>query len=201
MSFIRGMKKFWEFLKKDTWQSWIVSLVLMIIFIKFVFFPGLSLITGSELPLVVVESCSMYHETGFDDWWEKNAEWYESNGIDKEEFSSFVMKNGFSKGDIIFVWGRSKIEIGDVIIFKPNPEAQAKYPIIHRVVSLEPIATKGDHNQRQLEEGNNGQRIDETNIPRENIVGKSVFRVPFIGWLKLVFFELGKPAEQRGLCR
>jgi len=194
-------KKFWKFLKQDSWQSWIVSLLLMIIFIKFIFFPGLSFLTGSKLPLVVVESCSMYHEAKFDDWWEKNAEWYKSNGIDKEDFSSFVMKNGFSKGDVIFIWGRSKINLGDVIIFNPNEEAQAKYPIIHRVVGLEPIETKGDHNQRQLKLENNEQNIDETNISKEQVVGKAIFRIPLIGWLKLVFFEFGKDHNQRGLCQ
>lgn len=197
---MRGARKVWKFLKEDSWQSWIVSLLLMIVFIKFIFFPGLSFLTGSELPLVVVESCSMYHEADFNGWWEKNAEWYKSNGIDKEEFSSFVMKNGFSKGDVIFVWGRSDVRLGDIIIFNPNAEAQAKYPIIHRVVGLEPIETKGDHNQRQLELDNNAQNIDETNIPNEQVVGKAVFRVPFIGWLKLVFFEFNREPSQRGLC-
>ena len=201
MSIGKGVKKIWEFLKTDTWQSWIVSLVLMVVIIKFVFFPGLSLLTGSELPLVVVESCSMYHETNFDEWWDKNAEWYESNDIEKPDFASFRMKNGFSKGDVIFVWGRSDVSVGDIIIFNPNAEAQARYPIIHRVISLDPIATKGDHNQRQLTVNNNVQKIDETNIPREQVIGEAVFRVPFIGWLKLVFFEFGRPPEQRGLCR
>ena len=48
--------KFWKFLKADTWQSWLISMILLVIIIKFIFFPLLSLITGSSLPLVVVDS-------------------------------------------------------------------------------------------------------------------------------------------------
>ena len=76
-------KKFWKFLKKDTWQSWVVSLILAFIIIKFIFFPGLSFVMGTSLPLVVVESCSMYHEADFEKWWESNSAWYERNGITK----------------------------------------------------------------------------------------------------------------------
>ena len=75
---INQIGKFWAFLKKDTWQSWLVSLILIIIIIKFIFFPGLSFLTSSPLPLVVVESCSMYHESSFDSWWNSNAAYYEA---------------------------------------------------------------------------------------------------------------------------
>ena len=111
------LQKFWHFLKQDTWLSWFVSLVLIIVFIKFIFFPVLSLITGASLPLVVVESCSMYHESSFDPWWESNAKWYQSQGISKSDFESFPFKNGLNKGDIIFVWCRSSPDLGDIIIF------------------------------------------------------------------------------------
>src|SRR3989344_6114801 len=100
------LKRFWNFLKKDTWQSWLVSIVLIILFIKLIFFPVLSLITGTSLPLVVIESCSMYHESSFEEWWMKNRAWYESKKIGKADFESFQFKNGLNKGDIIFVTGK-----------------------------------------------------------------------------------------------
>src|SRR3990167_5343344 len=104
---VNYLKKFWEFLKKDTWQSWLVSLVLTFIFIKFIFFPFLSVALASELPLVVVESCSMYHSSDFEHWWEQNGPWYENEAdVSKEEFQQFILKNGFSKGDIILISGR-----------------------------------------------------------------------------------------------
>src|SRR3989338_1152189 len=111
------IKRFWHFLSEDTWQAWIVSLVIIIICIKFIFFPLLSLITGSALPLVVVESCSMYHESSFYSWWQSNEAWYDSKDIEKADFESYPFKNGLNKGDIIFVWGHSSYKKGDIIIF------------------------------------------------------------------------------------
>lgn len=72
----------------------------------------MSLVTGSALPLVVIESCSLYHQTDFDDWWFEKGAWYEAQGIEKEEFRKFVFNDGLNKGDIIFVWGRGGYEMG-----------------------------------------------------------------------------------------
>jgi len=195
-----SLGRIWDFLKDDTWQSWIVSLILLVILIRFIFFPALSFVTNSRLPLVVIESCSLYHEDNFDEWWNNKASWYESHGIKKSDFRGFPYKNGLNKGDIIFVWGRSDYELGEIIIFEPNSESIARHPIIHRIVSTEPLATKGDHNSNQLTVSNNGQRIDETNISEDRIIGKSVVRVPFIGWLKLIFFEPFRAPSDRGFC-
>lgn len=189
MQILKHLRNFWEFLKKDTWQSWIVSIMLIIVLIKFIIFPTLSFITSSELPLVVIESCSMYHESKFEEWWNKNAEWYESRVITKSEFEDFPYKNGLNKGDIILVLGRNTYNIGDVIIFK----APTVHPLIHRIVTESPISTKGDHNLDQLS--------IETNIDKNAIIGKAGFRVPLLGWIKLIFFEPFRPASQRGFCK
>jgi len=185
-----SLKKVWEFLKADTWQSWIVSIILVIIIIKFIFFPFLSLVTGTKLPLVVVESCSMYHESDFDSWWSQNSAWYESHGINKSDFLSYKLKNGLNKGDIVIVLGSKNHSIGDIIIFS----SETRYPLIHRLISLSPLATKGDNNPSQI----NGL---ETDIAKEQVLGKAVGRIPALGWIKLIFFEFSKPKEQRGFCR
>ena len=190
MGFIDAIKKIWQFLKEDSWQSWIVSIILIIIVIKFIFFPVLSFTTGTNLPLVVVESCSMYHESDFDSWWQQNSPLYESRGIVKADFEKYPFKEGINKGDIIFVLGKREYKTGDVIIFS----APTKYPIIHRVISLEPLSTKGDHNPGQIEG-------IETNIAKDSVIGKAVFRIPGLGWVKLIFFEPLKKPEDRGFCR
>lgn len=194
--------RFWKFLQEDTWQSWIVSLVLLVVLIRFVLFPFLSLVTGSGLPLVVIESCSMYHESGFEEWWNDHSDWYETNGIMKPEFREFPFRNGLNKGDIILVWGYSDYEVGDIIIFEPNKDSSAPYPIIHRLVGEGPYETKGDHNFAQLTGGNptNDRNIDETDIAEEQIIGKAVFRIPYLGWIKLVFFEPFRGSGDRGFC-
>ena len=183
------IKEFWAFLKKDTWNSWVVSLILIVILIKFIFFPTLALLTGSPLPLVVVESCSMYHESSFESWWDQNSLWYESNDISEEDFKSYSFKNGLNKGDILLIWGYSDYKIGDIIVFS----APTKYPLIHRIISKSPISTKGDHNTAQLEV--------EKEIQESAILGKSVIKIPIIGWAKLIFFEPFRQPQERGLCR
>ena len=191
MTIKQTLKKFWEFLKADTWQSWLVSIILVIIIIKFIFFPILSLVTGTQLPLVVVESCSMYHESRFDSWWQQNNVWYEENNITKSDFQSYWLKSGLNKGDIVLVKGSDIYKKGDIIIFSST---ETQYPIIHRVISTLPLQTKGDHNP--------GQIVGiENNIAKEQVIGKAVGRIPALGWIKLIFFEPFKSAEQRGLCR
>jgi len=183
------IKKIFNFLKQDTWQSWLVSIILVVIFIKLIFFPLLSLLTGSPLPLVVVESCSMYHESSFDSWWESNSGFYASRDISKQDFSGFPIKNGLNKGDIVLVLGKSKYNIGDIIIF----ESQAEHPLIHRIISISPLSTKGDHNSDQLSL--------ERNIADDAVLGKAAAKIPLLGWIKLIFFEPFRPSSQRGFCR
>lgn len=183
------IKKFWNFLKEDSWPSLIVSLIITFLVIKFVLFPVMSLAFGTRLPLVVVESCSMYHEQGFDGWWEQNGLWYEEEGISREDFAQFGFKNGMNKGDIVLVSGRGEYGIGDVIIFS----AGHTYPLIHRIVDVDELSTKGDHNGGQLEQ--------EKGIEEEAVIGRAIARVPGLGWIKLIFFEGMKPSESRGFCR
>lgn len=186
--------KTWDFLwNDDSLLSWVLFLIVVFIFIKFIFFPTLSLLFGTSLPIVIVESCSMHHDLSFDEWWVENKEWYLNNGIDEEQFKSFSMTNGFTKGDIFFVRGINgeDVKIGDVIIFS---DAQSQRPIIHRIMNLDPLQTKGDNNP--------GQIPFETNINPNSVIGKATsVKIPLIGWLKLIFFEPLRPSGDRGFCR
>jgi hypothetical protein len=191
----RAWKKTYEFLKADTWQSFFVELILAFLIIKFLFFPFLSFLTGSIMPLVIVESCSMYHSSSMEEIMKNSV--YSKFNLTYENSKLWKFQNGLSKGDIILVLGPKNIKIGDIIIFKSS----SANPIIHRVVSLSPLETKGDHNSGQLVSGNNPGNVDETNIKQEQLIGKSVFRIPFLGWVKLIFFEPFRSENERGLCR
>jgi len=184
-------KEFWKFLKKDTWPSFAATLLIALIIIKFIFFPLLSLLTGSTLPLVIVESCSMYHhEAGFEKTFESDV--YEKNGIGIEDTISWPFQNGFTKGDVIFVIGPGDVEVGDVIIFN----AGEQHPLIHRVVEVdENFATKGDNYKT-----NYNQLTVEKNISGDQIIGEALFRIPLVGWAKLIFFEFGRDEGERGIC-
>lgn len=181
-------KKIWHFLwhSNSIW-SILVDIVLIFLILKFILLPGFGLIVGSPVPLVIVESGSMTHEGSFDNWWDMHGEWYTDNNISEETVSSWKFHNGMSKGDIIFVTGnKDKVyKIGDVIVFSVQGNG---VPIIHRIIAIHNIdgetfyETKGDHND--------GQHTYEKLISKKQVLGKSVFRIPYIGWIKLVFVEL-----------
>ncbi|MBS3075749.1 S26 family signal peptidase [Candidatus Pacearchaeota archaeon] len=211
-------KQFWNWVwHSDSILSWLVALIFIFIFVKFIFFPTLSLIMGTSLPLAGVESSSMDHKIvendygiltlcdktylkkdkiiiNFDEYWKNCGKWYEEREISKDEFLKFPIKNGFSKGDIIIVWGRFQPKLGDIIIFKPNKESEAPRPIIHRIIKIEngTIQTKGDHNPEQLKSSNNNYRTDETSIKEEQIVGKAIFKIPYLGWFKIIVSDILK---------
>jgi hypothetical protein len=215
----REVKKAWDWIwNSDSILSWIVALAIIFIFVKYIFFPTLSLITGSSLPLAGVESSSMDHQIvkdqtniyslcgkpfskenvnhiNFDEYWEICGGWYEEREISKDRFAGFSFKDGFKKGDIIVVWGRFTPKVGDVVIFQTNPESTAPRPIIHRIVSVDEegiIQTKGDHNANQLTRENNFYRTDETKIYPEQIIGKAIFKIPYLGWVKIWVTEIVK---------
>ena len=203
MSINKPAKKVWNFLwNDDSVWSWIISLVLAFVIIKFIFFPLISLTLATPLPLVVIESGSMHHQdsslfrtiTGIGitsrdsavSWFDENQNWYLSNNITKEEFLSWRYGWGMDKGDIIVVKGTQpdKLKLGDVIIFN----AGQTNPIIHRIVNIKDtngalhFSTKGDNNP--------GQLSFEKDISGSQIVGKAVLRIPKVGWVKLFFVSI-----------
>lgn len=210
--FKAGFKKFWFLLWKDnSIKGWIFSLIFLFVFIKFIFFPVLSLVTGTALPLAIVESCSMYHNgnifSNFDTWFENHDGKYSALNITKEEFQKFILKKGFDKGDILFMIRANpeKLKIGDVILFNSG---NRETPVIHRIIKIEEengekvFTTIGDNNAQMLTPNNNPAGVDERKIKSEQLVGKAAFRiVPWFGWVKLVFFESSKTESERGFCK
>jgi len=197
------LKKFWHLLwKDDSFKGWIFSVIFLFIFIKFIFFPLLSLATGTALPLAIVESCSMYHKgnllSNFNSWFERHESKYEPYLINKLDFQDFSFKNGFNKGDILFIVRANpeKLKEGDIIIFNANQ----RNPVIHRIINIREeggkriFSTFGDNNWQQLS--------FENDIIEEQVVGKAVFKLaPYLGWVKLVFYEWQKPEGERGFCK
>ena len=189
-------KKFWYIVWEDeSLLGWIISLIFAFLIIKFIFFPGLALVFGASMPLVVVESSSMHHpgnfianyfqsDSLFHEWWQQSGKWYEDINIDEQQAEKWSLKNGLEIGDVIVVWRVGELKIGDIIVF----EANQKYPIIHRIINISEVngrkvySTKGDNNM--------GQLFVEQRIPEDSIIGKAVFRIPLIGWVKLVFVKM-----------
>ena len=206
MNFKKEWKKFWKkfwFIvwKDDSPKGWIMSLIFLFVVIKFIFFPTLSLITGTALPLAIVESCSMYHQgnllSNFDEWWETHESRYIEYTINDLDFKDFKFTNGFNKGDILFIIEAKpeKLKVGDVIIFN----AGQSHPVIHRIIQTE--NKDGEYTFSTWGDNNNGQLSFEKNIKEDQLVGKAVFKLaPYLGWGKLIFYEANKLASGRGLC-
>jgi|SRR3989344_3823088 len=202
-NFKKVMRKLWWFLwKDDSLLSWIVNIILAFVLVKFLIYPGIGFLLGTTHPVVAVVSGSMDHglnkgeicgitpedyQGSFNDYWIACGAYYDKIGITKEMFNEYRFKNGFNKGDIMFLKGSSlkDIEVGDVIVFDGN----LKDPIIHRVVRKYVdndayfLQTKGDHNR----DSNIGLKEDK--IGEERIIGKAFFRIPFLGWVKILAVE------------
>jgi signal peptidase I len=190
----------WE--KKTTWQkvkkvykyvfeentalSWIASIIVAFVVVKFIFYPLLSLILGTGLPLVAVISPSMDHNgMDFDSWWEENKEWYEERGIYKEEFQEYGLKNGFNKGDVIVLRGAKKVERGDTVVYlNEYTDLLGSYPVIHRVTFI------NDTDNSMEVKGDNNDRPDQWAVNEDELQGKAFFKIPYIGWLKIWFAEI-----------
>ncbi|MEK6835766.1 MAG: signal peptidase I, partial [Nanoarchaeota archaeon] len=179
-----SFKKIWNFIwHSDSLLSWIVNVILAFILVKFIIYPGLGLVLQTTHPVVAVVSKSMEHNSDFDAWWQENSKLYESYNINKQDFINYPMKNGFNKGDIIFLKSAKNVKIGDIIVFKGN----SANPIIHRVVKIHDngnYQTKGDNNPDSFNE------LGETNINKNEVIGKAFFRLPLLGWVKILFTDL-----------
>lgn len=199
----RLWKKFWYLLwKDDSFKGWLFSVIFLIVFILFIFFPFLRLATGTSLPLAIVESCSMYHQgnlfSNFDNWWERHDSKYEQFIINNLDFRDFIFENGFNKGDILFIIKAKpeKLKQGDIVIFESGIQ---KNPIIHRIIKVE--QSGGKYIFSTIGDNNNGQLSFEKEVREDQLVGKAVLKLaPYIGWAKLVFYENKRVSSERGFC-
>ena len=175
-------KKIWNFIWNDNsiW-SWLLNIVLAFILVKLIIYPGLGFLLGTAYPIVAVVSSSMEHPDGFESWWLQQSNLYDQLKISKSQFREFPLNNGFNKGDIMILYSKNNLKQGDVIVFN----GLTSDPIIHRIVIFNPdgtITTKGDNNQ--------GIRPDEARITKNNIIGKAIIRIPYLGWFKILFVYL-----------
>lgn len=189
------IKRLYNFIFHDnSTLSWIVNVVLAFIIVKFILYPLLGIILSTSYPLVAVISSSMDHDIllengvssvcgstypeaknlNLDEYWKICGDYYEKNfKITKQQFRLFSLSNGLKKGDIVILYGADEVEIGDIVVY-PNPKF--RYPIIHRVVGKngEKLITKGDHNSR------------EDPVEVTEILGKAVFKIPKLGYIKII---------------
>lgn len=185
--------RIWHFIgDEDSIWSWVVNVLLAFVIIKFLLYPGIGWALGTSVPIVAVVSGSMEHNGNLESYWNNPIccdsfcarqsipkEYYEKTSITLTDFKEFDFANGFNKGDIMILKGPEQAEVGDVIVYLANrPD-----PIIHRVIEKNNFfKTKGDNNCESGE--------FEQQIPMEKVLGKAVWRVPLLGWVKIFAVEL-----------
>ena len=214
------IKKIWDFVwYDDSFLAWFINLILAFLIVKFIIYPLLGFALATNLPVVAVISGSMQHYSApvcidfqdnkcveyskedyricdkqfnkkmyfsLDEYWNTCGDWYKENNISLQSFKSFPLKNGFNKGDIIFLTGHGNINLGDIVVF----QGYSNKPIIHRVIKIKTennknyYTTKGDFNK------DSSSDLGELNIPEEKIIGRAMFKVPFLGWIKILFSDL-----------
>ncbi len=178
-----------------------MNIILAFILIKFLIYPGLGLVLGTSHPIVAVVSNSMEHDSDFDSWWQSSEKYYSEFGIVKNSFEEFPLKNGFNKGDIMVLWRANpdNLKIGDIIVFRSARTNPKPDPIIHRIVIKEEkegkltYQTKGDNyltNRRQINACFQDGCIYESDIQQSQIIGKALFKVPYLGYIKIWFVDL-----------
>lgn len=181
------IKKIWRFIwDDDSIWSWLVNVILAFVLIKFIVYPGLGFALSTSHPIVAVVSGSMEHNLGFDSWWQKNGLFYQGYNISKSDFEEYRYTNGFNTGDIMVLYGTDPkdVKLGDVVVFW----ASRPDPVIHRVIKIWDVGgttyfqTKGDNNP--------GSNLDEKAIPENRIIGRAVVRIPYLGWVKIMFVNL-----------
>lgn len=198
-------QKTWHFLwYEDSVASWVVSILLSFLLIKFLIYPALGLVLGTQFPVVAVVSESMEHNEPYDEWWAKHEDLYLRYNITKAEFKEFPMTGGFDRGDLIVLLGArpENVERGDIIVFWGGKA----YPIIHRAVAVHRpdndipyFETKGDNNLGQII---NPPSLDERHVQAyvpcntekdgqcDIVIGRAALRVPYLGWVKIGFVSL-----------
>lgn len=190
------LKRFWHFVwEEDSLLSWAVNIILAFVLIKFIIYPGLGLLVGTQFPIVAVVSSSMeHHPSSFEGWWADHKPWYEAHAIPSDAFQEFSLHNGLKKGDIVFIRGKKlhNIKIGDILVFRSKLKSE---PIIHRIISIEQeegageqiyFTTKGDNNDDSY--------AFEHRIRKDQMIGVASFRIPYLGYLKIWFVAVLKLA-------
>lgn len=128
-------------------------------------------------------------KVNLDFFWDTCGEFYKGYNINKLKFDDYSFKHGFNTGDIIVLFGKKpeKLNIGDVIVFRRSDQYQSD-PIIHRIIKIWTAEgqyfykTKGDHNPTTYS--------FEATISEDQVIGKAVFKIPFLGNIKIWFVDL-----------
>lgn len=172
--------------KEESVEGYILFLIFAIVLFKWIIPFFSKILLGTDMPIYVIVTPSMEHK----DLERINQTFYRYFKERNISIEEFPFKNGLNKGDVVLVVGKNpkQIKVGDVVVFVPRG---SKSVLLHRVVEKECntkcfFTMKGDNNPFSL----NYSFLSEVDVPEENIKGIVVFRIPYIGYPKVILVEL-----------
>lgn len=195
---------------EDSFASFIVNIILAFLIVKFLVYPGIGLIVGTNYPVVAVVSGSMEH-TSSSSCLERDS-YNNCIKVSKTDFNMCGVKvnekKTFSLEDYLNYCGnwyeenfipkqtffnfpiKNGFNKGDIIaLYGTNNinigdiivfKGTMPYPIIHRVVKI-----NEDGTFQTKGDNNFASREDEKYINKNNIYGKAYLKIPWFGWVKI----------------
>lgn len=121
--------------------------------------------------------------------------------------SGWKNKKEYNVGDVVAFYPQDLVNVKlETLEFNKSFFYQTKGPVIHRVIKKFEkngeifYQTKGDHNANSNKGYSVGYRDNkksqylkfndfELNIPSKDIIGSPIFKVPYIGYIKIFFFN------------
>ena len=214
----KSLKKFWHFLwKEDSLLSWIVNIAIAFVLIKFIIYPGLGLLLGTNLPVVAVISESMDHgmtskctktDALMNKCIEKKydlCERYFNNreSVDFDKYwslcGSWYENISLSKEEFLTYPFNNGFSKGDIIVLRGTNyenlqigevivfQSKMNYPIIHRVIKKNDFIET--KGDHNAAQIQNSQ-LNEKYINKDQLIGRAWIKIPFLGYIKIWFTDL-----------
>jgi signal peptidase I len=218
MDWKKTWKKIWHFLwHEDSILSWITSIVIAFILIKFIVYPGLGVVLGTNLPVVAVISESMDHSmtlrcTNINSITKECIKYnYEicGNNFDKKSSINFDRywelcgewydNRSITKEEFQTYAFKNGFKKGDIIILKGVDydkleigkvivfNAKYNYPVIHRVIDVNDFVQTKGDHNPRQIEDS---KLNERYITKDQLLGQAWFKIPYLGYVKIFAVDL-----------
>ena len=213
------LKRAWDFIwNEDSVLSWIVNIVLAFVIIKFLIYPGIGLVLGTNLPVVAVISESMEHRLDpvckYYDLNNNCLTYYQNTyGICDKTFNyrkslnfdeywntcgGFYENISITKDDFKNFSMPNGFNKGDIIVLRGTNFDNLKVGDILVYQSrlsypvIHRVVSKSDVIATKGDHNPNSiqtAQLNEKYIMSDQIIGKAWLKIPYVGYVKIWFVE------------
>jgi signal peptidase I len=214
-----GFKKFWHFIwNEDSIWSWIVNILIAFILIKFIIYPGIGLLLGTNLPVVAVISESMEHGTTkvcqirsytgvctkyYDNKYEVCGKIFDKRkSLAFDDYWStcgkFYENVSITKEDFKTYPMRNGFNKGDIIVLRgvTYDNLQIGDVLVFQSKLAYPVIHRViEKNDMIQTKGDHNQaqiynaEVNERYILKDQIIGKAWIKIPYLGYVKIFFSQ------------